>query len=277
MRHLSGWKLTLSVFAGLGLAAAFVQRPLTAPLPDTVQIADMTWIEVKTALDRGYTTVIVPSGGIEQNGAHMVLAKHDYIVRWAADRIARELGKTLVAPLVSYVPEGEYDPPSGHLRYPGTLGVSENAFALTLEGIARSLKAGGFKTICFIADHGGSQRPQAEVAARLSREWAEQGVGVISVGAYYADAAQIKLLQEQGETAATIGVHAGIIDTSELMAIHPEGVDLARIAALPFSLRSTGATGDATRASGERGRTLIEMRIAAAVREIRSSRPEPTH
>src|ERR1700674_1712792 len=142
-------KLALSGVAGIAIGLMIVQRPLTASLPNTVQIADMTWIEVRSAIAHGYTTVIVPSGGTEQNGPHMILGKHDYIVRWTAGRIAAELGQTLVAPVIPFVPEGGYDPPDGHLRFPGTIGVSEQAYAQMLDGIARSLKAGGFRTICF--------------------------------------------------------------------------------------------------------------------------------
>src|SRR5229473_7140987 len=104
-------KLALTCVIGLTVALVVTQRPLTAPLPDTVEIADMTWVEVRSAIARGYTTVIVPSGGIEQNGPHMILGKHDYIVGWAAAEIAKELGQTLVAPVIPYVPEGDYDPP----------------------------------------------------------------------------------------------------------------------------------------------------------------------
>src|ERR1700735_3377825 len=125
-RRFSARKLALSGVAGLAIAFGVAQRPLTAPLPDTLQIADMTWVEVRSAIGRGYTKVIVPSGGIEQNGPHMVLGKHDYIVGRAAAEIAKELGQTLVAPVVSYVPEGDYDPPTGHLRFAGTMGVPDD-------------------------------------------------------------------------------------------------------------------------------------------------------
>src|ERR1700730_18163294 len=135
----SARKLALAGVAGLAIALAVASRPLTAPLPDTVEIADMTWVEVRSAIARGYTTVIVPSGGIEQNGPHMILGKHDYIVRANAERIARELGHALVAPVISFVPEGDYDPPSGHLRFPGTIGVSDPAFAAVLGATARGL------------------------------------------------------------------------------------------------------------------------------------------
>jgi len=103
-------KVALAAAVGVALASYWVRQPLTAPLPNTLQIADMTWIEVRSAIARGYTKVIVPSGGIEQNGPHMVLGKHDYIVGAAALEIARELGQTLVTPVVSFVPEGDYDP-----------------------------------------------------------------------------------------------------------------------------------------------------------------------
>jgi creatinine amidohydrolase/Fe(II)-dependent formamide hydrolase-like protein len=268
-------KLGMSILAGTAVALAIVGRPLTAPLPDTIKIADMTWVEVRSAIDRGYTGVIVPSGGIEQNGPHMILGKHDYIVGWTAHRIASELGRTLVTPVVSFVPEGDYAPPTGHMRFPGTIGVTDKVFAGVLEGIARSLKAGGFKTICFIADHGASMTPQADVAARLSKEWAGEGIKVISVDDYYTAAgdAQNKLLEAQGETPATIGQHAGITDTSELMAVHPAGVDLSRFADLPFTLAPTGVDGDPRRASAERGTSLLKLKVQAAVRQIRSASP----
>jgi creatinine amidohydrolase/Fe(II)-dependent formamide hydrolase-like protein len=269
-RRFPALKLALSAVVGLVIALAVAQRPLTAPLPNTVAIADMTWVEVRSAIARGYTTVIVPSGGIEQNGPHMILGKHDYIVRANAERIAAQLGHTLVAPTISFVPEGDYDPPTGHLRFPGTIGVSEAAFAAVLDGVARSLKGSGFATICFIADHAGSLKPQAEVAARLSQEWAGQGIRVIDVSDYYADEPQTQFLKDQGETSATIGQHAGITDTSELMAVHPAGVDLARFAEAPFALEPNGVSGDPMRASAERGRALSDIKVAAAVRQIKA-------
>ena len=269
-RRFAAAKVALAGVVGLALVSYCVQQPLTAPLPDTLQIADMTWVEVRSAVARGYDRVIVPSGGIEQNGPHMVLGKHDYIVARAAMEIAKELGQTLVAPVVSYVPEGNYDPPTGHLRFPGTMGVAEDVYAGMLEGIARSLKAGGFKTICFIADHAGSLKPQAEVAQRLTREWAQQGVQVLDVSDFYADAAKTEYLKSQGESAGAIGQHAGIADTSELMAVHPEGVDIRRYADAAYTMEPTGVSGDPTKANAERGRALLNIKVFAAVRQIKA-------
>ena len=260
-----------SIVAATVLAIAFSQRSLTAPMPDTVDMADMTWVEVRSAIGRGYTVAIVPTGGIEQNGPQMVLGKHDYIVRRAADRIAHELGHTLVTPVVSFVPQGSYEPPSDNLLFPGTIGVPEPVFAQVLEGIARSLKLAGFKTICFIGDHGGNQASQAAVAAKLKDEWISQEMTVLHVADYYADEAQINYLRERGETAATIGVHAGIIDTSELLAVHPDGVDLSRLTTIPLNSEPTGHSGDPKRASTAYGSALLDIRINAAVRQIRAA------
>ncbi|NNM73668.1 creatininase family protein [Enterovirga aerilata] len=247
-------------------------RSLTAPLPDQVELAELTWVEVRTMVEHGYTTAIVPSGGIEQNGPHLVLGKHDRIVAYTAKRIAAALGRTLVTPVVSFVPQGAYNPPAGHLRFPGTLGVPEEVFAGTLEGIARSLKAAGFRTICFIADHGGSLPAQNAVAERLGREWAREGVRVVSVQGYAADEAQLAWLRSQGETPASIGRHGGIQDTAELLAAYPAGVKLERRGGRSAWSEPTGADGDPARASPERGRKLLEMKIEAAVAAIRAAR-----
>ena len=262
--------------AALALAGtlALAERPLTAPLPGEVEIAELTWVEVRSLVEHGYTTAIVPSGGLEQNGPHLAIGKHDRVVTYTAKRIASALGRTLVTPVVSFVPEGRYAPPTGHMRFPGTIGVPDGVFAGTLEGIARSLKAGGFRTICFIADHGESLPVQDAVAERLGREWAEDRVKVMSVRGYTADPAQIAWLRGEGETPASIGRHGGIQDTSELMAAHPAGVKLDRWTDRPVWSEPTGADGDPTRASAARGTTLLDMKIEAAVAEIRAARGE---
>jgi creatinine amidohydrolase len=259
-------------FAGVGVLGAFAGvtlRPARA-LPMSPEITDMTWMDVRDAVARGVTTVIVPSGGLEQNGPHMIIGKHDYIVRWAANRIAGELTNTLVTPVVSYVPEGDYEPATMNMVLPGTLGVPVPVFEAVLEGIARSLKHAGFKTICMIADHGPSVAPQGRVAARLTAEWRDAGVRVLGVDSYYADAAETAYLTSQGDTPETMGGHASISDTSELMAVHPAGVDLARLPLLAITLRAEGSGGDPSRSTIARGDAMMALKVAAAVKQIRA-------
>jgi creatinine amidohydrolase len=113
-------------------------------------------------------------------------------------------------------------------------------------------------------------KPQAAVAQRLTREWEKQGVRVIDVSDYYADAAETDYLEHQGETSEAIGQHAGISDTSELMAVHPDGVDVQRYADTPFALEPNGVSGNPMRASAERGRALLNIKMLAAIRQIRA-------
>lgn len=252
----------------VGIVSAHVSASGVTP-PPTVAMRDLTWPQVRDAVAAGYSTVIVPTGGIEQNGPHMILGKHDDIVTFAAGKIAAKLGRALVAPVVSFVPQ------SGNLRFPGTIGVRQEIFSGLLEDIARSLKGSGFKVICFIGDHGESIAVQTAVAETLSREWASSGVRVMNVANYYDDRAQYRMLEADGENKASIGMHAGIIDTSELMSINAAGVDLKLATQRAFPWSQTGASGNPERSSVERGSRLIDMRIGAAVTEIQSRVAQP--
>ena len=83
---------------------------------------------MRDLVDNGTTTVIIATAGTEQNGPHMVLGKHKFIVSYAAEQIARRLGATLVAPVIAYVPEGSLDPPTGHMRYSGAITLPQEHF-----------------------------------------------------------------------------------------------------------------------------------------------------
>ena len=54
-------------------------RPIAAL--DTLFIEEMTWMEVRDALKAGKTTVIVATGGVEQNGPYLATGKHNLILR----------------------------------------------------------------------------------------------------------------------------------------------------------------------------------------------------
>src|SRR5262245_8774423 len=87
-----------------------VSRAFGAP-PDTVFLEELTWTEVRDLIRSGRTTVIVPTGGTEQNGPFMALGKHNVRVKALSEKIARALGNALVAPVLAYVPEGRLAPP----------------------------------------------------------------------------------------------------------------------------------------------------------------------
>jgi creatinine amidohydrolase len=235
--------------------------------PAVVEIERMTWLEVRDRIAGGATTIIIPTGGTEQNGAHMALGKHNLIVAETSRRIARALGDALVAPVLAYVPEGDIEKRSGHMAYAGTISVPDAVYMQLLEAAAASFKAHGFNTIVLLGDSGGNQPPQQELARKLTRSWAGEGVRVLNADAYYFRNGGDDWLRSQGETGKTLGTHAGIRDTSELMAVDASAVDLSK--AQP---EANGATGDARRASAARGEALLQQKVEAAVAEIRASR-----
>jgi len=277
------WNIGLMVLAiaGTYILMTFQTTPVTAPpnfidrpaidtkkLP--LELDALTWTEVRALLAEGKTTVIIPTGGTEQNGPHMVLGKHNYIMRYTSSRIAKALGNTLIAPVIAYVPEGRIDPPSGHMAYHGTISVGESVFAATVRSAARSLQQHGFKTILLIGDSGGNQAPLASVAENLADEWSGSGVRVLHVSDYYSANGQFEWLRGQGEAKADIGYHAGIRDSSELLVVFPNGIrpDRMRPSSAP-GMSKSGVDGDPTRASAKRGRILLGLKIDAALRQIR--------
>jgi creatinine amidohydrolase len=247
---------------------ALVVTPVAA-LADEVETERMTWIEIRDAVAAGKTTIIIPTGGTEQNGAHMVTGKHNFIVRETARRIAETLGNALVAPVMAYVPEGDIGRHEGHMAYPGSISVPPDVFDKVLAAAAESFAIHGFKLIVFLGDSGPNQAPQQRVALALSRRWAGDGVRVINADDYYAANGGADWLKSQGETAASIGSHAGIYDTSELMAVFPGGIRTGKRAA-----DKEGISGDPTRATAERGQKLLDLKVAAAVKEIQLAAKE---
>ena len=201
----------------------------------------------------------------------MVLGKHKYIVNYASEKIARRLGNALVAPVVTYVPEGAVDPTSGHMRYAGTITLPNEYFMKLVEYAARSFRAHGFTDIVFIADSGGNLEGMKSVAEHLNEEWATEVTRVHFADDYYSNNGYSEWLIEQGETEETIGDHAGLDTTSELLFVAPQHV--RRNELTPATVADTSRysfSGDPTRATTEYGRKGLELKIEAAVGQIRS-------
>ena len=250
-------------------------RALWSQAPATVILEELTWTEVRDLIRNGGTTIIVPTGGTEQNGPHMALGKHNVRVKALSTAIARALGSTLVAPVVAYVPEGGLTPPTGHMRYPGTATVPEPVFEAVLEAAARSFAVAGFRDIVFLGDSGGNQAGQAAVARRLNRAWAGTPTRAHAIDAYYqaSTAGGRALLRSRGYSDAEIGNHAGALDTSLMLAVDPSLVRQERLRAVPGADTWEGADGNPSRASAELGRAAVEDIVTRTVEAIRRSLP----
>ncbi|MDE3002563.1 MAG: creatininase family protein [Gemmatimonadota bacterium] len=266
MIRLQRTALALTALFATGLSSVAGQG---LDLP-SVFLEELTWTEVRDAIDSGTTTIIIPTAGTEQNGPHMVLGKHKFIVNYASAMIARELGNALVAPVVTYVPEGDVNNPTrGHMSKAGTITFPEEFYMKLLEYGARSLAVHGFTDIVMIGDSGGNQRGMEQVADMLNAEWASEDARVHFVGDYYGNNGFREWLMDQGETQETIGGHAGISDTSQLLAVDPRHIRTDRLAP-GGGFEDSGVSGDPTRASVERGVRGIQFKVDAALNQIRA-------
>ncbi|HJU72162.1 MAG TPA: creatininase family protein [Gemmatimonadaceae bacterium] len=167
-----------------------LQAELKMPRPvdalNSVWIEELTWIEVRDALAAGKTTVIIPTGGIEQNGPYVATGKHNVILRGQCESLARRLGNALCAPIIAFVPEGNIDPPTASMRYPGTITLQEATFRALLDDIASSFKVHGFTEIILIGDSGGNQPGLKATAEALNARWSgERGAGSAKTVARY--------------------------------------------------------------------------------------------
>jgi len=258
--------------AVLCILAAMVAQTFAQP-PDTVFLEALTWPELRALVQAGKTTIIVPIGGTEQNGLHMALGKHNTRVRLLSERIARTLRNALVAPVIAYVPEGALTPPTGHMRFPGTITVPDDVFRRALESAARSARLHGFRDVVFLGDHGSTQTGEKVVAARLNREWAATPVRAHAIEEYYhaATAGFRDLLRARGYRPEELGDHAALPDTSLMLALDPSLVrtDLLRADHVPGV--GSGADGDPRRASAELGRLGVDLIVARTVAAINES------
>jgi creatinine amidohydrolase/Fe(II)-dependent formamide hydrolase-like protein len=235
----------------------------------------MTSVELRERIAHGATTVIVPIGGTEQNGAHMVLGKHNVRAHVLADRIARALGNAVVAPTIAYVPEGSIHPPAAHMKYVGTISVPDAVFEALLESTARSFKQHGFRDVVFLGDHGGYQSDLAQVADRLNREWArDPACRAHAPPEYYriTQTAYVAALAAHGVSQAELGSHAGLADTALALAVDPALVRAAKLAG-PYPAGVTGNPMRATAELGELGaRLVVETTVAAIRKETQAPR-----
>jgi len=231
------------------LFAVLALLPALAFAQGTVRLEEMTWTEVRDRVAAGTTTVIIPIGGTEQNGPAMVLGKHNVRARVLADEIAKRLGNAVVAPVVTYAPE------QGHIKYPGTISISDAAFEGLLEGAARSFQQHGFRDIVLLGDHGGYQKDMARVAAKLNREWARSPVRVHVPPGYYRETE-----------------HGGLADTSLALAVDRSLVKndaLARVAP-----DKDGIRGDPRKANVELGQRTAHEIVETSVAQIQKLQRE---
>jgi mycofactocin system creatininase family protein len=219
----------------------------------TAQLAHLAWPEIP---DR--PLVLVPLGSFEQHGPHLPLDTDTRIADAVAHAVARRLGgKAVVAPPVVYAASGE------HQAFPGTISIGNEALRFMLVELVRSLALWSGR-IVFVNGHGGNVRCLSRAVAQLCEEGR--------------DVAWIPCFPEGGDA------HAGHTETSLMLHLAPERVDLSRAergntAPLPELMPAmlaggvaaaapSGVLGDPTTATADEGARLFDELVAGVERAL---------
>jgi creatinine amidohydrolase len=242
-------------------------------VPDSaVLMEEMTTFEVGDAIRAGKTTVLIFNASTEASGPHIVLGKHIFRARYLGERIARELGNALVAPVIPFAPTDE------ETAFPGTVSLSPEIFSRVNEELASSMAAAGFKFIVLMGDHGANQAPLKELAPRLDARLRSQDTRVFFAGDAYkkTDAEIESYLASNGFPPSR---HGGVGDTSLLWAvgaqyIRPDKLAVGNPVERPYpkqlTLGPAGFEGDPRRSTPELGKMFLDWKVKNAVAEIRT-------
>src|SRR5262249_4575166 len=201
---------------------------------------------------------------------YLATGKHDYILRGTTEAIARKLGNALVAPIVPFVPEGGIDPATGHMKYPGTISLTEETYERLLTDICASLRVHGFEHLVLIGDSGGNQAGMNAVAGRLNAKWAGGKTRVHFIPEYYDYPGVTKWLEEQGIKQKSEGLHDDFAITAIMMTVDPATVRMKqRLAADRF--RINGVELAPAEKTIEWGKKIVEFRADVTVKAIKKA------
>lgn len=240
-------------------------NPPDIPAIDSVFMEDMTWLDIKKAMDSGKTTVIVPAGGLEATGPFVTLNKHQNMLRGSTNLIARKLGNALVAPVIQYVPPDE----GNRGQFLGDFNISLAAYKQTLIDICTDLRDFGFKQIILIGDHQGAQEGLKEVAEDLTVKWPAGPAKIHYVPEYYDRTAVQNYIQNTlGITQKSGGLGDNYYNTSLLSALDPASIRLEQRTAAK-QLTVNGVNLEPIQKTIENGRKILEMQTDQTVKAIR--------
>ena len=148
-----------------------------------------------------------------------------------------------------------------------SISLPSPAYDLLLDATARSLKVHGATDILFIGDSGGNQAGMVAVATKLNEEWKGGTTKVYALTAYYEEGRvhyRAWMQAAFGYNDDTIGSHAGISDTAQMLHVNPAGVRKNMMMAWGGP-KDSGVSGDPMKATAEIGRMGIEFKVNAAI------------
>jgi creatinine amidohydrolase len=257
-------------------------------MSETVLMEEMTWREIKEAIQQGKNTAILVSGSIEQHGPHLPTATDTIIGYATAEAVARKLGNALVAPLIRPALSRH------HIDFPGTIALRLETFVKVLEEYCFCLRAHGFKKIVLFVSHGGNSDALRAFVPSIAKK-----VGLdLQLLAVQTIEKHIKAFQDflktKGITIQRAGVHAAFSETSVMLALRPdlvamdkakpglteeafyrpENLEKSKIASFIHGVKSQssiGVLGDPTGSDATVGKEIFERHANDIVEEIKNN------
>jgi len=268
------------------ISAAWAQGPASQKKP-TVLTEEMSWTEIRDAINSGKSTVLLVVASVEQHGPHLPTITDTLVGKYVAQQAAMRLGNALVAPVM------QPGLAEHHLGFPGTLSLNFQDFTEVLTDYCVDLAQAGFKNIILISAHGGNTDTMIAYAPRIAKQLLNQADVYVATGAVGPDEARKReaLAEKYHVSLGKVGVHAGWLETSMVLAIRPDLVDMSKaeegldqdsfyspenvkrtqlrgfaVGVKPYS--SNGILGDPRGATAEAGRELLDLEIDELVKTV---------
>jgi creatinine amidohydrolase len=259
---------------GLGTTLASAQRGVPS---SGVRLADLSWVEAEKLLDSS-TVVVIPLGAESKEHGPQLRLKNDFLLaNYYAARVLRA-SKIVLAPTINY----SFYP--SFVEYPGSTTLRFETARDMVVDICRSLARFGPRR-CYILNTGVST---VRVLGPARDSLAASGIVMrFTQGGRRADSVEKAISRQEG------GTHADEMETSMLLYMYPQFVDMTKAAkdyhpgaggltrdslvavheGKTFS--RTGIYGDATLATREKGRRVVEAQVRDLLEEIEALRRTP--
>lgn len=225
-------------------------------------------------------SAITVFGSCESHGWHLPLGPDLFVPTEIARRAAEKLEKTIVVPGVPFGTSIHYNqyPLSITLRFETVIAIAEDVF--------ESLINSGIKHIVILNGHDGNI-PALEIAARKVKERHKEAV-IVLIPAWW-EITGAKMAEDfqvwnglghggEGETSITMAVRPDLVNLKDAVAQIPNDVirlcDFSTIIWDIKEITETGATGDPTKATKEKGEKMLDTvteYVVTLIRELESS------
>lgn len=254
----------------------------------TVLMEEMTWPEIKQAVQDGTDTAVLVAASIEQHGPHLPTATDTIIGYALGEAVAKKMGNALVAPVIRPGLSRH------HIDFPGTITLRMKTFVKVLEEYCLSLRRHGFKKVVLFVSHGGNFDALNAFIPSIAKRVAPDMRFLVVYPLEKNVKSLQDLLAERGVTRQRAGVHAGFSETSMMLILRadlvamdkarpglideefyrPENIERSKIRSFIHGVKSqseNGILGDPTGSNPELGKVIFERKVNDIVEEIRNN------